>query len=78
MAPQPKLSIVGSVQPECEACGYEPCVCSYIVKLEPGGEMHHLASVALDQMDEPQPHRGGCPCPFCYSTRLKTFRRQPA
>lgn len=76
MDSRPKLSIVGGTEhrPKCQVCGYGPCVCHYFPKLEPGGEFAHLASVAATQMDRPLPHRDGCPCPGCYSDRLRTFQ----
>lgn len=70
----PKLNLVGNVEPaKCLVCDYWPCACAYILKLEPGGSMEWIAGVALGQMDQPFPHRAACPCPSCYSDRLRTW-----
>lgn len=73
---RPKLSIVGAGPPDCAACGYGPCACRYIVRLEPGGDMHWLAGVALAQMGLPRPHREACPCPDCWSERMASWSRE--
>lgn len=57
----------------CSTCGYGPCVCSYIKKLQPAGELGWLRGSALAAMKAPLPHRGGCPCPSCVADRLRSW-----
>ena len=57
----------------CSTCNLDPCACDYIRTLAPGGPNAWLRDVAREQMGKPLPHRGGCPCPGCYSTRMQTF-----
>lgn len=58
---------------ECPDCGYPPCACEYIVKISPDGPLWELGVVAVEQMDKPLPHLAACPCPSCYSDRLRTW-----
>lgn len=62
-----------NVQPDCADCGYSPCACEYIVKISAGGILWELGAIAVEQMDKPFPHRAACPCPSCYSDRLRTW-----
>lgn len=67
VASQPELG-------ECVVCFLEPCACTYIDALEPGGRLHHLFAPAAAEVAKPIPHRGGCPCPRCLSHRTATYR----
>lgn len=59
---------------ECGSCGYGPCACSYILRLQDSGSgVYSLAGVALAQLDALEPHRDACPCPGCYSARLASW-----
>jgi len=57
----------------CSTCGYGPCACSYISKLQPAAECGWLRASALAAMNGPLPHRPGCPCPGCYSDRVRSW-----
>ena len=58
----------------CASCYLSPCVCDYLAKLAPGGELHGRYEAALALFPTPMPHRGGCPCPRCYSNCTATWR----
>ena len=73
------LSVAGT-RPEiaeCPECFLLPCACSYIAKLEPGGQWHYLYDVAAAEVGKPLPHRGGCPCPRCYSRCMASWDMLP-
>jgi hypothetical protein len=61
---------------ECMVCFLTPCACSFIAKLEPGGRLHWLYDVAAAEVGRPLPHRGGCPCPRCYSRCLGSWTQE--
>lgn len=66
----------------CDACGLFPCACMYIADLRPGRRLEHLRDAAALEVNKPLPvgpdglptyHRGGCPCPRCYSLCAATY-----
>jgi hypothetical protein len=57
----------------CARCDLWPCACSYIVKLSEDGPLAHLRSAAIEEYRKPMPHRDGCPCPRCYSLRMRSW-----
>lgn len=69
MPTRPSLRLVDP----CKRCGLDPCPCVYIAKLRPDGELTHLRDAALAEYPKPMPHRGGCPCPKCFSVRMATW-----
>ena len=58
----------------CGRCQLGPCACGHIANLRPGGRLAYLRESALAEYDKPLPHRGGCPCPKCYSICLASWR----
>lgn len=52
----------------CHRCRLSPCACRYM-----DGLTGPLADVARSQARLPRPHRAACPCPSCYSDRLRSF-----
>ncbi len=60
----------------CGRCQLDPCACEHIANLRPGGRLDYLREVALAEFCKPFPHRGGCPCPKCYSRCLASWRTQ--
>ena len=73
MLPQPSV-VTPMPRDKCSGCYLEPCACTHITNLEPGGRLHGLFEVAKAEFDKPMPHRGGCPCPRCYSQHSATWR----
>ena len=63
---------------ECPDCGYSPCACAYIVKISAAGPLWELGAIAIEQIGKPFPHRAACPCPSCYSDRLRTWSEENA
>jgi hypothetical protein len=57
----------------CGRCELWPCACDYIRRLRPTGDLAHLREVALVCKGQPFPHRPACPCPACYSERLRSW-----
>lgn len=60
----------------CDVCQMDPCVCSYLRDLMPGGRLSWLAPTALAMAATPRPHRndeGSCPCVFCYADRTRAW-----
>lgn len=57
----------------CPDCSMAPCACRYLRSLQPGGDNADLSPVVMQMMGEPQPHRGACPCPECWSARAATW-----
>lgn len=67
---------------DCHECSLFPCACKHIANLRPGSRLAHLREAALLEVNKPlsigpdgQPtyHRGGCPCPRCYSLCAATY-----
>lgn len=56
----------------CTTCELSPCACKYMDQLLQT-EHESLLEVADAMADEPQPHRGACPCPVCWSARAATW-----
>ncbi|CDZ92350.1 hypothetical protein RHRU231_940008 [Rhodococcus ruber] len=68
----------------CDRCGLDPCACRYIAELRENGRLAWLREAALAQVNKPLPigpegrptyHRGGCPCPRCWSLCAASWRR---
>lgn len=57
----------------CGTCDLAPCACNYIAALMAGGEHEELVHLAQRMSWAPRPHRGGCPCPGCFSERLSSW-----
>jgi hypothetical protein len=73
--PMPSSS-AEQVDETCLRCQLSPCACEHIANLRPGGRLDYLREVALAEFYKPFPHRGGCPCPKCYSRCLASWRTQ--
>ncbi|AQA23515.1 hypothetical protein BTZ20_4473 [Rhodococcus sp. MTM3W5.2] len=69
----------------CLVCRLTPCVCRYIDKLRPGGELADRLPEAQRMVQFPLPvvegretyHYSTCPCVRCHSLRLSTFTDYP-
>jgi len=57
----------------CGRCGLSLCACRYIRSLRRDGENAWLRESALAEYRRPRPHRAGCPCPGCFSHRLRSW-----
>jgi hypothetical protein len=62
-----------SLVEECQKCYLWPCACGYLRRLRPTGDLAHLREIALTAAALPFPHRSGCPCPSCWSARLRSW-----
>jgi hypothetical protein len=58
---------------QCGQCHLSPCACDYIRRLRPTADLADLRDVALECFSLPFPHRLGCPCPACWSARLRSW-----
>jgi hypothetical protein len=58
---------------QCGQCHLCPCACDYISRLRPTGDLAHLRDVALACFKLQFPHRQACPCPACWSDRMRSW-----
>jgi hypothetical protein len=68
------LEDVRAARQPCRRCRLAPCACSYVAKLE-HGELSALLPFAREAAVKPLPHRPACPCPRCWSSRARAWRR---
>ncbi len=57
----------------CLKCKLPRCACFYIKELLEGKHGEKVRAIAAKQMDQPKPHRAGCPCPSCWSARANSW-----
>lgn len=67
---------------DCPQCKLAPCACTHIANLRRSGRLGWLHDAAAIEVNKPLPldtdghltyHRGGCPCPRCYSLCMATY-----